>query len=203
MRLFSYIVVHDGGFAPNPFWKMCTLACCKPMVRSAAEKGDWVVGLRPKKEGNRIVYFMEVTDKKTYAEYFTEREYSKKKPNVRSKDRRRRNGDNIYKPTGRGAYRQLPSVHSHRDGSEKESTKRVDLHSDNVLISRKFTYWGKERKLLPSSLKFLIVGRGHRSHFSQKEIDTFLKFAKKYPNQGRVGYPSKWDSVPEQQKGCR
>ena len=30
MTLYSYIVKHDNGFAPNPFHGFCTLACCKP-----------------------------------------------------------------------------------------------------------------------------------------------------------------------------
>ena len=33
MRLFSYVVARDYGFAPNPFYEMCTLATCKPRIR--------------------------------------------------------------------------------------------------------------------------------------------------------------------------
>lgn len=40
MKLFSYIVTHDAGFAPNPFWGYCTLACCKPAIRRTANVGD-------------------------------------------------------------------------------------------------------------------------------------------------------------------
>ena len=45
MRLFSYVVAHDTGFSPNPFFGYCTLACCKPVIRRSAQAGDWVVGL--------------------------------------------------------------------------------------------------------------------------------------------------------------
>ena len=58
MRLFTYIVTSDAGFAPNPFYGYCTLACCKTAIRRAAEPGDWIVGLTPKAHGNRIVYAM-------------------------------------------------------------------------------------------------------------------------------------------------
>ena len=33
--LFSYVVATDSGFAPNPFFGLCTLACCKPAIRRA------------------------------------------------------------------------------------------------------------------------------------------------------------------------
>jgi len=62
MSVFSYIVTHDSGFAPNPFWGFCTLACCKPMIRKTAVRGDWIVELSPKKLGNRLVFVMEVTE---------------------------------------------------------------------------------------------------------------------------------------------
>ena len=40
MRVFSYIVTHDTGYAPNPFHGFLTLACCKPLIRRTAEVGD-------------------------------------------------------------------------------------------------------------------------------------------------------------------
>lgn len=49
-QLFSYVVDHDEGFAPNPAGGLCTLAYCKfshsgkrNLVEMAAD-GDWVVG---------------------------------------------------------------------------------------------------------------------------------------------------------------
>jgi hypothetical protein len=44
MRLFSYVVARDYGFAPNPFHRHCTLATCKPGIRARAAVGDWVIG---------------------------------------------------------------------------------------------------------------------------------------------------------------
>jgi len=37
MKLSGYIVRVDTGFAPNPFGRHCTLACCKPTIRRVAE----------------------------------------------------------------------------------------------------------------------------------------------------------------------
>lgn len=40
MKLFSYVVAREYGFAPNPFFGWCTLATCKPKIRVTAEVGD-------------------------------------------------------------------------------------------------------------------------------------------------------------------
>lgn len=44
MKLSSYVVVHDYGFAPNPFGSALTLATCKPDIRKSAVVGDWIIG---------------------------------------------------------------------------------------------------------------------------------------------------------------
>jgi len=44
-KLFSYVIREDTGLAPNPFYGVCTLNCCKPDIRRTAEVGDWVAGL--------------------------------------------------------------------------------------------------------------------------------------------------------------
>ena len=50
MKIYSYIVKRDYGFAPNPFYGYCTLATCKPVIRKHAEIGDIIVGI------GKIVY---------------------------------------------------------------------------------------------------------------------------------------------------
>ena len=62
-RLFSYVVAHDGGAAPNPFWGVCTLVICKPKIRQSAEVGDWIAGTAPKSSprAGGLIYAMKVT----------------------------------------------------------------------------------------------------------------------------------------------
>ena len=50
-RLYSYVVVSDHGFAPNPFHGYCTLANCKPRIRWRAQPGDWIVGTGSRARG--------------------------------------------------------------------------------------------------------------------------------------------------------
>ena len=45
MKLSAYIMTSDTGFAPNPFGRYCTLACCKATIRRHAEEGDVIVGV--------------------------------------------------------------------------------------------------------------------------------------------------------------
>ena len=64
MRLYSYIVARDYGFAPNPFYGVCTLATCKPAIRGKAEIGDWVIGTGSKvdQRDGHLVFVMRVTE---------------------------------------------------------------------------------------------------------------------------------------------
>ena len=62
MTLFSYIVVSDDKYAPNPSNGVCTLAYCKYPMRPHVKEGDYVIGLGKKGLGNRVVYAMRVTE---------------------------------------------------------------------------------------------------------------------------------------------
>ena len=84
--LYSYVVDHDDGFAPNPEEGLCTLARCKfgttrRNIVEMAEIDDWIVGtggidLRKSAGHGRLVYAMKVTDKISLAEYF--RDYAER-----------------------------------------------------------------------------------------------------------------------------
>ena len=38
MVIYEYVMTDDTGFAPNPFYGICTLACCKPVIRRGVAK---------------------------------------------------------------------------------------------------------------------------------------------------------------------
>jgi hypothetical protein len=189
MKLYSYIVKHDTGFAPNPFYGYCTLACCKPTIRRTAEKGDWIVGLTPKNTGNEVVYLMRVDDVvESFSDYWDDPRFRAKKPS-QTGELRKKCGDNIYEPYGTG-YRQLPSIHSEGD-FEHNGNKTHDLSGRRILVSETFAYFGSKPKPLPEELRPLIVGRGHRSRFLNETKAAFIRFA------GTVGFgvhaaPQQW-----------
>jgi len=78
-RLFSYVVHHDHGYAPNPTGGFCSLAKCKygtrrPNIIELAEKGDWIAGtgganLEISAGHGKLIYAMRVDDKMPLADY--------------------------------------------------------------------------------------------------------------------------------------
>lgn len=80
MTVFSYVIEHDLGFAPNPFHRVCTLACCKPKVRKKAKLGDYILGMgavRPKLQGC-ITFWMRVDEILTFDEYWNDIRFRQK-----------------------------------------------------------------------------------------------------------------------------
>lgn len=61
MVLYSYVITRDYGFAPNPFWNVCSLATCKPQIRQHASVGDWIAGFGGKNTEvpHKMVFFDE------------------------------------------------------------------------------------------------------------------------------------------------
>lgn len=199
MRLFSYIVSHDTGFAPNPFWGYCTLATCKPNIRKTAEVGDYIVGLTPKRLNNRVVYAMRVDEVLDIASYFRDHRFKCKQPRMDAVKAIYRRGDNIYEPQGDDRFHQLKSAHFGECGEDKK-LKEKDLKGKNVLISKHFTYFGQDGPELPHKLDSLKVGRAHKCHFPPEIIKAVLALIDKNPR-GVVGPPRRWPS--DDQSWCQ
>jgi len=190
MKLYSYIVTHDTGFSPNPFWGWCTLADCKPTIRRTAEVRDWIVGLSPKTKGNRVVFAMEVAEVLDYAHYYHDQRFASKIPDY-SKDKvAYKCGDNIYKPLPNGGFEQLRSMHSNGE-QENPETKAHDLGGVNVLVGKRFHYFGATGPDLPTQLEVLKVGRAHKNRFQREIIADFLEFISPYP-MGVNAPPTNW-----------
>lgn len=203
MTLYSYIVTHDTGFSPNPFFGYCTLACCKPEIRRHANKGDWIVGLTPKPQGHKIVYFMEVEESLSFHDYWRDARFLRKRPKLDA-GLSRKCGDNIYKPLPNGDYHQLPSAHSKpkfSDGQNAETKCRDVCRGERVLISRNFVYYGSTAKELPPELARLKVGRSYRCHFPLEVQEAFRKFVSTQRNFGMISRPHDWRSDDGSWKG--
>lgn len=175
MKLYSYIVTHDTGFSPNPFGGCCTLADCKPAIRRTAKVGNWIVGLSPKSDGNKLIYAMQVEEIIPFDNYYLDSRFTAKIPDFTNKNVVYKCGDNIYKPLSNGDFQQLQSMHSNGI-NENTKTKAQDLGGKYVLISKTFYYFGSRALNLPETLDNLKVGRGHKSRFSSETIFTFINF---------------------------
>jgi hypothetical protein len=188
--LFSYVVDHDTGDAPNPYFEYCTLCVCK--YREAPDKpknvveqakiGDWVVGtggadLRKSAGHGRIIYAMRVTDKTTLQDYFTSAEFACKK----------------FRPTG-----------NYRYGDNVEPRTEFDKHERFVLISEHFYYFGRNAISIPKK-RFPALekkGRGFKRRFEEAFIEDFVKWIEtetgKQP--GKHGEPCL--QLPAQKEKC-
>lgn len=164
MKLYSYVVDHDTGFAPNPFGGFCTLVCCKfshsgkwKNVVELACIGDWVVGLGGKSQRSSghgtIIYAMRVTKKLPLAEYCKSSRFHHRK--------------------------------------DAEAAPRQPWRQ--ALISSDFYYFGQKAAVIPASLfSELKVQRGFKNRFSREFISKFVAWIKK-KKRGRNGVPWVWD----------
>lgn len=152
--VYIYAVDRDYGFAPNPFHGYCTLATCKPAIRNGAQIQDWVIGIGGLRlrATRKCVFAMQITNKITFNEYWSNPIFLDKKP-VRNGSQKMVVGDNIYHFDNiQDKWQQADSHHSNSDGSVNEQNLSTDTRSDKVLISQLFFYFGREAPLIPSHL---------------------------------------------------
>jgi Nucleotide modification associated domain 2 len=185
-KIYSYILKHDSGAAPNPFWKICTLTICKPAIRRKAQIGDWIIGTGAKsvkcKDGRcldlsgRAIYAMKVTDKKTLHEYniYCKKSLPNKIPTGRTTDWRIHVGDCIYDYSSD----KVPKI---RKGVHNEANMKNDLSGKFALLSKDFYYFGREPKPLPPCLRNIIKRfQGHRVIEQQSQVILFEKWIRKF-----------------------
>src|SRR6266508_3582980 len=110
-RLYAYTVRFDTGFAPHVDARGCflTLATCKPGIRAAAGKRDWVLGVAGRTlksaTAGRVVFLAEITENPmSFDRYFRDPRFQGR-------------WDNIYF-TRRGKYRQVGGARFHASPEE-------------------------------------------------------------------------------------
>jgi len=73
MRLCSYTITHDAGFAPNPFGEYCTVAACTPNHQGVRlHRGDWLAGHATADRGQGLIYAMKVTEVLNFDAYYND-----------------------------------------------------------------------------------------------------------------------------------
>lgn len=198
MTLWSYKISRDYGFAPNPFFGFCTVACCKPKIRRRAVAGDLVVGCGSTalKKPAQLIYAMRVTEKLTFEEYWADLRFRKKRPNFYS-GVAHLYGDNIYHKGANGNWKQEDSHHSFANGDENNLNSTRDLGANAVLISADFVYYGNNAPIIPELFRNLDgddlypTVRDFRNSYSDKFESAFSEWFDAQPK-GRLGRPSSW-----------
>ena len=134
LTLRSYKMTHNTGFAPNVSGDILSIATCKPQIRRVCEIGEWIAGFSSKALDNsqvgkeKLIYLAKVSEKISFATFWDK--YPQKHTDSD------RNGDNIYKPNGKGGYEQIANPH------HDDSHKAKDLSVDSVLLCDEFYYFG-------------------------------------------------------------
>ncbi|MHA4810206.1 Nmad2 family putative nucleotide modification protein [Flavitalea flava] len=191
---YSYKIVRDYGFAPNPFHGICTLATCKPHVRLKANIGDWIIGSGAKttKLEGRVIYIMLISDKVSFEEYSQNKKYFPKKP-ITPGGLKRIHGDNIYFKGENNIWNQLPSQHSNPDFSANIKHMKNDLSGKYVLISDYFFYFGNNHFLPPHEYKQVCSDiRDYRKIKNKPMAESFIRFVEKNYQLGVIGDPINW-----------
>jgi hypothetical protein len=164
------------------------MACCKPRIRKAASKWNWIVGTSSKtrhKTGTHLVFVMHVVERPlTFYEYSKDPRFEMKIPRYGLFEQR---GDNIYFGDDEKSLRQrVPSYHSKgwklgETWEEDECQKQHDLSGKFVLVSGTddFWYFGKSMEI-PEEYRWVIIARhGHSGKFDPKKIAEFIDWIQK------------------------
>ena len=188
-RIYSYVVAHDTGAAPNVEGGYCTLAICKPVIRRGANPGDWVVGLWPVPNRYRVTFFLQIADAIPIGDYWNDDRFQHKKPG------RSKTPDNIYRHTLDGPVWVPNRIHP-------ISSAAHDLGGRRVLFGDRFWYFGANPVELPAAYKDLDLPnprRGHRVQtWSDAKLGSFVEWLRSHGN-GVCG--DSRDHIPDTQSG--
>jgi len=214
MKIYSYVLRNDQGFAPNPFWDYCTLALDQPLIRQVAQIGDWIVGLK-ENLGNSILlsllFAMKITEKLTFEEYWDDSRFQLKKPDFSIDEQIFRVGDNIYSSLNDDTE-QLHSLHSNEFFENDEEwlhQKKQDLQGKFVLIAVKnsFHYFGRKTEKIPSEelIDILYCDIGHKCIADPIVPEQFIDFIDNLRDRKKIGFiasPEKWPKDDDSWKQC-
>ena len=196
-RVFSYKIVRDFGFAPNPFHGYCTLATCKPRIRNSAQPGDLIFGCGSSylnlKE--KLIYVMLVEEKISFNDYWNDPRFIYKRPHLYS-NKQNAFGDNIYHTDDKGNWIQEDSHHSFENGKTNEANLQRDLTSNHVLISKNFIYFGNNHIDIPTFqtiAESIYPGtRDYQFNFTDQLVCQLYDWFENYPERGCIGNPISW-----------
>jgi hypothetical protein len=203
MRVFSYIVARDFGFAPNPFYGFCTLATCKPKIRAGASPGDWVIGTGARTKyglDGHLLYAMRVEECITFEKYWVDRRFRCKRP-ILNGSLKQMYGDNIYSYSrGKDRWIQQDSHHSRVGGRRNRENVERDTSSNRVLVSSDFLYFGARAQRIPKAFRrfgsaredVCCVAQGHKI-LSPRLAVAFVSWIRARKGRGLCGYPLEFE----------
>jgi hypothetical protein len=140
---------------------------------------------------------MKVDEILSFDEYWNDQRFERKKPDFYS-GRCHAYGDNIYHHGQIGGWIQSDSHHSYADGSTNKLNLERDTHSERVLISTDFVYWGNQAIAIPQRFRdfngddIFPDGRFHRCNFEKDLVAAMHDWYAALPYRGVRGAPTDW-----------
>lgn len=191
MKLYSYIVKKDLGLAPNPFWGYCTLAVCTPNhMDIKAQKDDWIIGTSPISQGSKLVYAMQISERLSFNEYYTDDRFAKKKPNING-TWRERCGDNMYYKDQQGKWVQHRTIYHH-----ETEIREQDLRHPIVFVAESYYYFGDNAETIPIEYQDLVwKHEGCKKDHAPNVVENFLTWLKTNYTPGIYGNPKDNDEA--------
>lgn len=191
MTLFSYVVRHDTGLAPNPFHGFLTLALCTPNhQRIRASAGDWIVGNTPTDDGRKLLFAMCISERLGLDAYFRDPRFAEKKPRFTGswRDWELGVGDNIYYRAADGSWAQSETKF-HCDDVEV-FTK--DTFGDTVFVSVEFYYFGENAPAFPEPYQSIAQTRQGTKTACPEVAGAFVDWLRVNFKSGVHGKPKHW-----------
>lgn len=194
MRLCSYVVKIDSGFAPNPFWGFCTLAACTPNHQGLQlAEGDWILGNSSTDTDRRIIYAMRVSEVLDFDDYYHDERFSAKKASTNGW--RERCGDNIYFRDEDDEWAQGIAVkHTSQESIEQ------DTRNPRVFVSDHFFYFGENAPEMPLAYRSLLQTRQGCKYHRGEVVSAFVDWLEKTYSPGILGEPR--DRDEESSRKC-
>ena len=216
MKILTYRMTYDTGFAPNPFHGVLTLATCTPNhKRAELEKGDYIVGIESnalmeqrkskglcKEKNNLLIFVGEASEILSLNDYFNDLRFKKKKYK-KNKCWILRRGDNIYYEDG-GMWKWLRG-HDHDDKSitffHRNSLDHLyktnrhviykDIYGNRVFICHRFTYFGdKCEEFDKRFLDCIVKAQGIKYCYeNNSKFKDFKNYLDSLIGKGRIGKP--------------
>jgi len=196
VNIFSYVVDHDNGKAPNPYFDFCTLCRCKFREKAKDARGhklprnivelasveDWVIGTggaskRSVGRHGTLVYAMQVDERLRRWDYFTDQRFAEKRP------------------LETGTYEQTR-------GDNERPRNNFERREQFALVSRHFYYFGASAIDIPERFKCLEkTGPGFRK-VDPENFRPFREWLEQHYEPGKQGDPC-YQELPKGAKRCK
>jgi hypothetical protein len=198
----TYRLDHDLGFAPNPFFGWCSLACCMGHIRKHAKVNDIIIGMAGSAERGlgrfhpQLIYWMRVDLDLTFDQYWDDPRFARKRPQIPG-PKISMVGDRTYRhENGDADWVFDTSMHYVATAAQFDGGHVVrDTKVNRVLLSQHYTYWGKSGPPVPHHLLPLFPAlRGQKCNHDEALLTQLHAFIGLDKPLRLAGDPADWDN---------